>query len=104
MNKWVAGGVVAGSLLVGGAVGAVAFGPSLVGAQTTTTPPNSNSTQATPHSNEDPNHEASESTGRESAEDSDQFQGGGHGPNEDPNHEANESSERESAEDSGQAH
>jgi hypothetical protein len=99
MRKAVAAATIAGSLIAGGVIGAVAFAPSLVGAQTST--PDQNVT--TPHSNEDPAHEAGESADREAAEDSGQFHwGGGHGPNEDPAHEASESPEREAAEDSGQ--
>jgi hypothetical protein len=54
-------------------------------------------------SNEDPTHEAGESTAREAAEDSGQFApgGGNHAPNEDPTHESGESTAREAQEDAG---
>jgi hypothetical protein len=104
MRKSVAAAAMAGSLLVGGATGAILFGPSLAGAQTsTTTPGTQNGAQngSTFKSNEDPAHEAKESPEQEAAEDSGQFRGGHgmHGSNEDPAHEATETPEREAAED-----
>jgi hypothetical protein len=99
MRRSVAAAAMAGSLLVGGATGAYLFGPSLAGAQTTTTTPGDKS-GSTFKSNEDPAHEAKETPEQEAAEDSGQFRGGhgGHGPNEDPAHEANETPEQEAAE------
>ncbi len=112
IRKSVAAGAIAGSLLVGGAVGAAWFVPKLAGAQTTTTPPTTaepgNGTRFT--SNEDPAHEAGESAEREATEDAGRgFEGHHRGPNgqftsnEDTAHEASESAEREAAEDAAKA-
>jgi hypothetical protein len=102
---------VGASLLAGGALGLIMFGPSLAGAQTpTTTPPAAATAPPAPSggsgsftSNEDPTHEAGESAQREADENSGKaFHGGGrHGFNEDPAHEASESPEREAQEDAG---
>jgi hypothetical protein len=99
MRRSVAAAAMAGSLLVGGATGAYLFGPSLAGAQTTTTTPGANG--STFKSNEDPTHEGKETPEQEAAEDSGQFRGHGgpgHGSNEDPAHEANETPDQEAAE------
>lgn len=103
MRKSVAAAALAGSLVVGGATGALLFGPSLAGAQTTTTTPGTQNGSSF-KSNEDPAHEANETPEQEAAEDSGQFHGGrgahaGHGSNEDPAHEGNETPEQEAAED-----
>lgn len=100
MRKSVAAAALAGSLVVGGATGALLFGPSLAGAQTTTTTPGTQNGSSF-KSNEDPTHEANETPEQEAAEDSGQFRGGhgGHGSNEDAAHEANETPEQEAAED-----
>lgn len=102
MRRSVAAAAVAGSLLVGGATGAILFGPALAGAQTATTTPGASSGQSGTSfkSNEDPAHEAKEIPEHEAAEDSGQFRGGGHhGSNEDPAHESAETSAQEAAED-----
>jgi len=95
IRKSVAAGAVAGSLLVGGAVGAAWFVPRLAGAQTTTTPPTTDPGNTRFKANEDPAHEAGESAEREAAEDAGRgFEGHHSGPhgqfgsNEDTAHEA----------------
>jgi hypothetical protein len=100
MRRSVAAAAMVGSLVVGGATGAYLFGPSLAGAQTTTTVPGGAQNGSSFKSNEDPAHEANETPEQEAAEDSGQFRGGhgGHGSNEDPAHEANETPEQEAAE------
>jgi hypothetical protein len=108
-NKTILAATVAGSMLFGGALGLVVFGPSLANAAdnpaATTAPPAApnGSGSSTFKGNEDPAHEANESKEREAQEDSGQGfrggHGGGHGSNEDPAHEANESKEREAQED-----
>jgi hypothetical protein len=102
---------VGASMLAGGALGLIVFGPSLAGAQTPTTnppaaataPPAASGNPGTFQSNEDPTHEAGESAQREADENSGKgFHGGGggrHGFNEDPAHEAGESPQREAQED-----
>jgi hypothetical protein len=89
-----------------GGAAALAFGPALAGADTTTTSPPATSAPAagaTPsfHGHEDAAHEAAESPEREAAEDAGRGFGGheGHGSNEDAAHEAGESAEREAQED-----
>lgn len=101
MRKSLAAAAVAGSLLVGGATGALLFGPGLAGAQTTTTTPGTAKDGASVKPNEDAAHEAAETPEHEAAEDSGQFRGGHghHGANEDPAHEAAETPEHEAAED-----
>ncbi|HEV7536678.1 MAG TPA: hypothetical protein VGP90_13650 [Acidimicrobiia bacterium] len=113
-NRKVMAAAVTGSLLAGGALGLIMFGPSLASAQTggTTSPSaatapavNSGSGGAFT-SNEDPAHEASESPEREAAENSGTAfggNGGHHGWNEDPAHEASESPQREAEEDAANA-
>jgi hypothetical protein len=90
MRKSVAAAAVAASVVIGGATGAVLFGPSLAGAQTSTTTPGAAATcPGGPFkSNEDPAHEAKETPEQEAAEDSGTFCGhrGPHGPNGDPTH------------------
>ena len=110
-NKYAAVAAVAGSTLVGGALGVAVFAPHLAGAQSSPTPATSLSSSPptasasgsnTFHSNEDPAHEATESPEREAEEDSERaFRGGHGGSNEDPAHEASESPEREAQEDAG---
>jgi hypothetical protein len=107
MNKlgkmWVA--------LAGGLIVAAIVGTAVVMAQTSDTPTTTPDATATPgsgsfKSNEDATHESSESTARETAEDSGQgfHHGNGKGgSNEDPTHEANEPAGRESNENSGLA-
>jgi len=102
---------ISGSLLAGGALGVIIFGPSLANAQTTSTtnPPAASASPApsgnggTFASNEDPAHEAGESAQREADENSGKAFGGHHGFNEDPAHEASESPQREAQEDAGTA-
>jgi hypothetical protein len=107
-NKRIMAATVGGSLLAGGALALIMFGPSLAGAQTpttnppaaATTPPAASGNPGSFGSNEDPAHEAGESAEREAEENSGKaFHGGGHhGFNEDPAHEAGESPEREAQE------
>lgn len=100
MNKKLAAGLAALSI-VGGSFGVAAVGPfGVANAQSTTTAPSATSAAAT--SNEDPTHEATETAAQEAAEDAG-IGRGHHGSNEDPGHEATESPERESAEDAAQA-
>jgi hypothetical protein len=87
---------VAFTAALAGGAGALAFGPSLAGAQT---PSSSTSTTAPAVSspsqgNEDPTHEAAESTERESEEKAGHGFGDGGHSNTDAAHEANESPER----------
>src|SRR5438105_14012844 len=108
MRKNVAAAAIAGSLLAGGAVGAIVFGPNLAGAQSSTTTPQPPA-GATPNAgtfkgNEDPAHETTESPQREADEDAGRaFQGRGAAPNEDAAHEATEGSQREAEENARQA-
>jgi hypothetical protein len=102
-------GIVAVSI-AGGAVGATLFGTA--NADTPSPSPTTESgTAGTPHSNEDPAHEAGESAAREAAENNGTADFGHHGDgaggfggrfrggsNEDPTHEAGESAQREAAE------
>jgi hypothetical protein len=114
LNKYTAAAVVAGSMLVGGALGVAVFAPHLAGASSTPTPAVSQSTPApsasngnTFQSNEDQAHEANESPQREADENSGKAFRGDHGhgrgfghggSNEDPAHEASESPQREAQE------
>jgi len=98
--------ILSGLAVVALAVAALIASGSLTSAQTDSPTPTP-SASGTFQSNEDPTHESGESSEREAAEDSGQFQPGrhegGHGSNEDPTHESNESPEREAQEDAGQA-
>jgi hypothetical protein len=108
-RKIATAGAIAGSMLVGGVIGAVLYGASTISAAAATPSPTP-SASASPgagsfKSNEDPAHEQGESAAREADEDSGKaFAGGrgGHGPNEDAAHEAGESAAQEAAENSGQ--
>ena len=110
-NKKMMAAAISGSLLAGGALGLIMFGPSLAIAQTTgttsppaaTAPPAASGNPGTFGSNEDPAHEAAESPEREAEENSGRAFGGHHGFNEDPAHEASESPEREAQENAGNA-
>lgn len=98
VRKSVAAAAMVGALLVGGAAGAILFGPSVAGAQSTPTTvpaPSTDHNGASIRSNEDPAHEAAETAEQEAAEDSGRFHHGRHGSKEDPAHEATESPERE---------
>lgn len=108
-NKKMMAAAISGSLLAGGALGLIMFGPNLASAQTTTTsppaataPPAASGNTGTFSSNEDPAHEAGESAQREADENSGRAFGH-HGSNEDPAHEASESPAREAEEDAGNA-
>jgi len=107
LNGKTAAAAVVASMLAGGAIGIALFGPSLAGAQTTTTnpPATGNAPESGAfHSNEDATHEATESPQREADEDAGRgFRGHGGGSNEDPTHEASESPEREAEEDARKA-
>ncbi|MDT7546183.1 MAG: hypothetical protein QOE99_2293 [Actinomycetota bacterium] len=104
-----AAGIVALSI-AGGAVGATLFGTANA-ATPSPSPTTESGTAGTPHSNEDPAHEAGESAEREAAENNGTADFGHHGggpggfgggfrggSNEDPTHEAGESAQREAAE------
>ena len=96
--------VVAGSMLVGGVVGAVAYGASTVAALAASPSPTATPAAGTaPTSNEDATHEQGETAAEEAAENNGTARHGGHGgpggaPNEDPAHEAGESAAREAQE------
>jgi hypothetical protein len=107
-RRIVTAGAIAGSMLVGGVIGAVLYGASTISAAAATPSPTP-SASASPgagtfKSNEDPTHEQGESATREADENSGKaFAGGrggpgGHGPNEDATHEAGESAAQEAAE------
>ena len=81
---------VAGSMLVGGAIGAAAFGAGSGGAQTTTT--------TTPSASNGSSSSGSSGGSNASAP----APGGTFKPNEDPTHEKGESAQREAQEDAGQ--
>src|SRR5437870_6521976 len=95
-NRYAAVAAVAGSMLVGGALGVAVFAPHLAGAQSSPTPATSLSSSPptasasgsnTFHSNEDPAHEATGSPEREAEEDSGRaFRGGRGGAEQDPGH------------------
>ena len=92
---------VAGSMLVGGVVGAAIYGVSTVAANAATTSPTPAASPGTFKSNEDPTHEKGESAAQETAENNGTFRPGGRhagGSNEDPTHEAGESAAREAQE------
>jgi hypothetical protein len=102
-------GAIAGSMVVGGVIGAAMYSASTISAAAASPTPTPSASTApgagTFKSNEDPTHEQGESATREADENSGKaFAGGvgGHGPNEDPAHEAGESAAREAAENSGQ--
>ena len=103
-------GAIAGSMLVGGVIGAALYGASVISASaaTPTPTPTASAGVGTFKSNEDATHEQGESAAREADEDSGKaFAGGaggpgGHTPNENATHEAGESAAQEAAENSGQ--
>lgn len=114
VKSLITAGAIAGSMVVGGVIGAVLYGASTISANAATPSPTP-SASASPgagafKSNEDPTHEQGESAAREADENSGKaFAGrggpggpGAHGPNEDPTHEAGESAAQEAAENSGQ--
>jgi len=70
----IAGGAIAGSMLLGGVVGAVITGSSALTASAATATPAASATPAagTFKPNEDPTHEAGESAAREAQEDAGQ--------------------------------
>ena len=104
MRKSIVAGAMAASLLAGGAVGVVLFGPGGAVAQNAPTTPAAgpNASGTTPHSNEDTTHETAETPQREADEDAGRAfagaAGGAHSPNEDPTHEGSESPGREAQE------
>jgi hypothetical protein len=103
-QSWVMMGVSSIALVIGVLLATGA----LTSAQTntpTTAPSATTGPGGTFKSNEDPTHEGTESTQRESQKDSGTFHpgGGGHGSNEDPTHESSESPQREAQEGTGQA-
>ncbi len=95
---------VAGSMLVGGAVGAAIYSASTVVANAATASPSPAASPGTFKSNEDATHEQGESAAQEAAENNGTAPHGGPGgpraggSNEDPTHEAGESAAREAQE------
>jgi hypothetical protein len=108
-----AGAAVAGSMLVGGVIGAALNGFSTVGANAATPTPSASTAPGAPgsfKSNEDATHEAGESAAQETAENNGTAHHGGGpggpgagGSNESAAHEAGESAAREAAEGTGAA-
>ena len=68
VRKTVAAAAIAGSMLVGGVVGAVMYGVTTIGAAAATTPTPAAGTTAPFVSNETAAHEATESAAREAQE------------------------------------
>ena len=104
MRKSIVAGAMAASLLAGGAVGVVLFGPGGAVAQNAPTTPAAapNASGTTPQSNEDNTHETAETPQREADENAGRASAragaGTHAPNEDPTHEASENPGREAQE------
>jgi hypothetical protein len=71
-RKWALTGLIVGSMLAGGAVGATVFGAAARNAATTNTPAATTTRSGTFVPNEDPAHEAGESAEREAQEDTGQ--------------------------------
>jgi hypothetical protein len=92
-------------MVLGGVVGAVAYGASSVAALAASPSPGATAAAGTATSNEDPAHEAGETPEQEAAENNGTARHGrgpGGAPNEDPAHEAAETPEQEAREHAAQ--
>ncbi len=95
---------IAGSMVVGGAIGAVLYGVTTISAAAATSPTPTPAATTIPRSNEAATHEAGETAAQESTENTSGpgGPGGAFKPNETAAHEATESAAREAQENAGQ--